>query len=138
MSRYPIYPTKILLLPHVRKFYRSKVFLVYIGTFISFYICQLILLLGRFSKGVSSLQIWEIPSPIALLFPVGQEASTKITNKAGYTATLVACGWAGAVLEEVTRASGQKLYAQKAQKCKKNKNGTNRPTNRPTDRHSRV
>ena len=26
-------------------------------------------------------------------------------NKAGYTATLVACGWAGAVLEKVTRAS---------------------------------
>ena len=37
-------------------------------------------------------------------------------NKAGYTATLVACGWAGAVLEKVTRASGQELYAQKAQK----------------------
>ena len=36
-------------------------------------------------------------------------------NKAGYTATLVACGWAGAVLE-VTRASGQEPYAQKAQK----------------------
>ena len=33
-------------------------------------------------------------------------------NKAGYTATLVACGWAGAVLEKVTRASGQELYAQ--------------------------
>ena len=28
-------------------------------------------------------------------------------NKAGYTATLVACRWAGAVLEKVTRASGQ-------------------------------
>ena len=37
-------------------------------------------------------------------------------NKAGYTATPVACGWAGAVLENVTRASGQELYAQKAQK----------------------
>ena len=31
----------------------------------------------------------------------------KKRNKAGYTATLVACGWAGAVLEKVTRASGQ-------------------------------
>ena len=31
-------------------------------------------------------------------------------NKAGYTATLVACGWAGAVLERVTRAPGQKPY----------------------------
>ena len=28
-------------------------------------------------------------------------------NKAGYTATPVACGWAGAVLEKVTRAFGQ-------------------------------
>ena len=36
-------------------------------------------------------------------------------NKAGYTATLVACGWAGAVLERVIRASGQERYAQKAQ-----------------------
>ena len=32
-------------------------------------------------------------------------------NKAGYTATLVACEWAGAVLEKVTRAAGQELYA---------------------------
>ena len=32
-------------------------------------------------------------------------------NKAGYTATLVACGWAGAVLEKVTRAYGQEPYA---------------------------
>ena len=30
----------------------------------------------------------------------------RLWNKAGYTATLVACGWAGAVLE-ITRASGQ-------------------------------
>ena len=29
------------------------------------------------------------------------------TNKAGYTATPVACGWAGAVLEIVTRTLGQ-------------------------------
>ena len=33
-------------------------------------------------------------------------AKTKI-NKAGYTATLVACGWAGAVIEKVTGAFGQ-------------------------------
>ena len=45
--------------------------------------------------------------------------STKENNKAGYTATLVACGWAGAVLEKVTRASGQEPYAQKAQKRQK-------------------
>ena len=37
-------------------------------------------------------------------------------NKAGYAATLVACWLAGAVLEKVTGASGQGLYAQKAQK----------------------
>ena len=59
-------------------------------------------------------------------------------NKAGYTATLVACGWAGAVLEKVTRASGQEPYAQKAQKRRKSKKGTDQPTNRPTDRHSGV
>ena len=40
-------------------------------------------------------------------------------NKAGYTATLVACVWAGAVLEKVIRASGQEPYAQKAQKRRK-------------------
>ena len=51
-------------------------------------------------------------------------------NKAGYTATLVACGWAGAVLEKVTRASGQEPYAQKAQKRRKSKKGTDRPTDR--------
>ena len=45
-------------------------------------------------------------------------------NKAGYTATLVACGWAGAVLEKVTRASGQEPYAQKTQKLRKSKKGT--------------
>ena len=40
-------------------------------------------------------------------------------NKAGYTATLVACGWAGAVLEKVIRVSGQEPYAQKAKNAKK-------------------
>ena len=42
-------------------------------------------------------------------------------NKYKYTATLVACGWAGAVLEKVTRAFGQESYAQKAQKRQKSK-----------------
>ena len=51
----------------------------------------------------------------------------KKKNKAGYTATLVACGWAGAVLE-LTRAFGQEPYAQKAQKRRKSKKGTNRRT----------
>ena len=40
-------------------------------------------------------------------------------NKAGYTATLVNCGWAGAMLQKLTRASGQEQYAQKAQKRRK-------------------
>ena len=56
-------------------------------------------------------------------------------NKAGYTATLVACRWAGAVLEKVTRAFGQEPYAQKDKKRQKIKRGpTNQPTDRPTDR----
>ena len=37
-------------------------------------------------------------------------------NKAGYTATLVASGWAGAVLEKATRESGQEPYAQQVAK----------------------
>ena len=56
-------------------------------------------------------------------------------NKAGHTVTLVGCGWAGAVLEKVTRASGQEPYAQKALKRQKSKKGK---TNQPTNRHSRV
>ena len=40
-------------------------------------------------------------------------------NKAGYTATLVACGWAGAVMEKVTGAFGKERYAQKAKKRRK-------------------
>ena len=41
-----------------------------------------------------------------------------ITKKAGYTATLVACGWAGAVNEKVTGAFGQELRAKNAKKVK--------------------
>ena len=40
-------------------------------------------------------------------------------DKAGYTATLVACKWEGAVLKKVTRAYGQKPYSQKAKKRRK-------------------
>ena len=59
-------------------------------------------------------------------------------NKAGYTATPVACGWAGAVIE-LTKAFGQELLAQKAQKRRKGKKGTSKErTDRPTDRHSGV
>ena len=56
------------------------------------------------------------------------------TNQAGYSATLVVCEWAGAVLEKVTRTSGQELYAQNAQKRRKSKG--NRPNDRPTDRQT--
>ena len=53
-------------------------------------------------------------------------------------ATPVACRWAGAVLEKVTKASGQELYAQKAQKRRKVKRGlidqpTDQLTDQPTD-----
>ena len=50
-------------------------------------------------------------------------------------AALVVCRWAGAVLEKVTRASGQELYAQKTQKSQKSKTG---PTNRPTDQQTDI
>ena len=48
-----------------------------------------------------------------------------VLNKAGYTATLVACGWAGAVLEKVTTASGQEPYAQNAKKRRKSNSRKN-------------
>ena len=58
-------------------------------------------------------------------------SSSFLCNKAGYTATLVACRWVGAVLEKVTGSSGQEPYAQKAQERRKSKKGTNQPTNQP-------
>ena len=45
----------------------------------------------------------------SLIFPqkcIFPRQKSALINKAGYTATVVACGWAGAVLEKVTRASG--------------------------------
>ena len=63
-----------------------------------------------------------------------------VMKKAGNAATLVACGWAMAVLE-VNRASGQEQYAQKAkkrQKSKKRDRPTNQPTDQPMDQHSGV
>ena len=55
--------------------------------------------------------------------PASTTISVNVTvprNKVEYTATLVACRWTGAVLE-VTRASGQEPFAQKAQKRRKRK-----------------
>ena len=40
-------------------------------------------------------------------------------KQGGYTATLVTCGWARAVLEKDIRASGQEPYALNAQKHQK-------------------
>ena len=37
------------------------------------------------------------------------------TDKAGYTAIPVACGWAGAIVE-LTRAFGQEQYGQRIKK----------------------
>ena len=59
--------------------------------------------------------------------------SEVVGNKAGYTATLVACGRAGAVLEKVSKASGHEPYAQKPQKRQKSKKRANRPTDQPTN-----
>ena len=63
-------------------------------------------------------------------------------NKAGYTATLVACGWAGAVFE-LLKHLGKCSEAKDRKNIKKVKWGptnqpTNRPTNRPTDQHGGV
>ena len=54
-----------------------------------------------------------------------------ISNKAGYTATQVACGWAGAMFE-VTRPFGQEQWGPKIKIIKKVK--CDRPTDRPTDK----
>ena len=54
-------------------------------------------------------------------------SSRVIQNKAGYTATEVACGWAGAIFE-VTRTFGQKQFDQRNKIIKKVK------CDRPTDK----
>ena len=51
-------------------------------------------------------------------------------NKAGYTVTLVVCGWAGAIFE-VARPFGQELYAQRIKIIKKVK--CDRPTDKQTE-----
>jgi len=57
------------------------------------------------------------------------------TNKAGQTATLVACGWAGAVFE-LLKHLGKCSEAKDRKNIKKIK--LDQPTNRPTDGQSRV
>ena len=57
-----------------------------------------------------------------------------LLNKAGYTATEVTCGWAGAIFE-VTRPFGQEQWGQRKKIIKKVKcdRPTDQPINRPTD-----
>ena len=58
-------------------------------------------------------------------------------NKAGYTATSVACGWVGAVFELLQHLA-RSSEAKDRKNIKKVKWGpTNRPTNRPTDRRTK-
>ena len=54
-----------------------------------------------------------------------------LKNKAGYTATEVACGWAGAIFE-VTRPFRQQQWSPKIKIIKKVK--CDRQTDRPTDK----
>ena len=55
-------------------------------------------------------------------------------NKAGYTATEVACGWAGATFE-VTGRRGQEQWGARNKIIKKVK--CDQPTDRPTDRRTK-
>ena len=66
--------------------------------------------------------------------PLTQAWETPIQrNKAGYTATLVACGWAGAEFE-LLKHLGKCNEAKDRKNIKKVKWGpTNQPTDRPTD-----
>ena len=62
--------------------------------------------------------------------PTGQAyCALVIKNKAGYTATKVACGWAGAVFE-VTRPLRQEMWGQNDKIIKKVKH--DQPTNQRT------
>ena len=72
---------------------------------------------GQFFGGISHTSLFIPMDNLAdVLFFMNVLKRNVNKNKAVYTATLVTCGWAGAVLEKVTWASGQELYAQKAQK----------------------
>ena len=62
--------------------------------------------------------------------PVAHFTRVEKLNKAGYTATLVACGWAGAIFL-VTRPFGQEQRGQKIKIIKKVK--CDQPTDGRTD-----
>ena len=62
-----------------------------------------------------------------------------LMNKAGYTATEVACGWAGAVMKKAYPSIWAGAVTQKPPVTPKKANAdgqTDRQTDRPTDRHS--
>ena len=62
----------------------------------------------------------------------GQEPyAHKAKNKAGDTATLVACGWAGAVFE-LLKHLARSSEPKDRKNIKKSKMGTDRPTDGPT------
>ena len=55
--------------------------------------------------------------------------ATFISNKTGYTATPVTCGWAGAVLEKVIGHQGRSSKLKKIKNAEKVKRGqTDQPT----------
>ena len=56
-----------------------------------------------------------------------------MSNKAGYTATKVACGWAGAVTERANQVFGQVQLCKNRPKTP-NKAKRERRTDGPTDR----
>ena len=77
--------------------------------------------------------MWEDPCPpptLGISLKVIQSLELKhFGNKAGYTATPVACGWAGAVLELLEHL-GRSSEAKDRKNIKKVKWG---PTDQPTD-----
>ena len=79
------------------------------------------LLRGRAVEPVKYSSVTVYFSDVVSFTPLCASSTPIQVNKAGYTAILVACGWAGAVLEKVTMASGQVPFAQKAQKRRKSK-----------------
>ena len=77
------------------------------------------LLRGRAVEPVKYPSVTVYFSDVVSFTPLCASSTPIQVNKDGYKATLVACGWADAVLEKVTRASGQEWYAQKAKKRRK-------------------
>ena len=73
---------------------------------------------------VLSMRFGERVNFIAVFFLVLIKIRTTNYNKAGYTATPVACGWAGAIME-VTRSFGREQQCQKPKTLKQVTRGHN-------------